>query len=408
MNNSKRWGYLMAGTVLLLFLGLIYAWSIFRAPLNKIFQMWTPTELSMTFTISMVFFCLGGFISGKLTSVIKNKVIVLIAAALLFVGFWGASTLEAGNPKKSLTMLYLYYGVLCGTGVGMAYNAIISAITKWFPDKTGMVSGVLLMGFGFGGLILGSVVSVMIEGMGLMQTFFVLGVTIAVVLIAGSFFIKVPELSKTLNNTFILTNMGEKRKEYTAGEMIKMPAFWCFFLWCIAISSAGLLVINSAATISLAFGAPAVMGLIVSVFNGGGRLALGTMFDKAGRKKAMILNSIVMFLAGIFLLMGAISQNVVFIFIGLPLAGISYGGAPALTSAVINAFYGQKNYPVNFSIANFNIIPAAIIGPLVSSALQESAGGAYDSTFIMILGLAAAAFVLNIILGRQSRKLGLN
>ena len=29
-NNSKRWLYLAAGTVVLLFVGLIYAWSIFN------------------------------------------------------------------------------------------------------------------------------------------------------------------------------------------------------------------------------------------------------------------------------------------------------------------------------------------------------------------------------------------
>ena len=404
MSNGKRWGYLVAGTVMLLFLGLLYAWSIFRAPLNELFTTWTPTELSMTFTISMVFFCLGGFISGKLTRALNNRVIVLIAAVLLFAGFWGVSLLDAGNPGRSLKMLYFCYGILCGTGVGMAYNAIISAVTKWFPDKTGMVSGILLMGFGFGGLILGSAVLVMIESMGVVRTFFWLAVIVAAVLVAGTFFLKTPEASRLHNNAFIVASAAE-RKDYTAAEMVKTPAFGFFFLWSISISSAGLLVINSAATIALSFGAPAAMGLIVSVFNGCGRLTIGTMFDKSGRNKAMVCNSVIMFLGGIFLLMGAVSQNVAFIFIGLPLVGISYGGSPALTSAVINDFFGQKYYPVNFSIATFNVIPAAIIGPLISSKLQESAGGAYHSTFLMILGFAAAAFILNSILGRQSKKL---
>jgi OFA family oxalate/formate antiporter-like MFS transporter len=405
MNDNKRWGYLTAGTVMMLFLGLIYAWSLFRAPLNKIFTMWTPTELSLTFTISMVFFCVGGFLSGKLTRVFENKVIVLIAAVLLFVGFWGVSRLEGEHPGRSLKMLYLCYGVFCGAGVGIAYNVIISAVTKWFPDKTGLASGILLMGFGFGSMVLGSMVSMLIEGPGLLPTFLILAVTIAGVLIAGSFFVKTPQLAATGVNDRQILIQAKTDQEYTAGEMVKTPVFWCFFLWCISISSAGLLVINSAATISIAFGAPAVMGLIVSVFNGCGRLLLGTMFDKAGRKKAMVFNSIIMFLAGVFLWQGAVSRSAALIFIGLPLVGISYGGAPTLTAAVINAFFGRKNYPVNFSIANFNVIPAAMIGPLISSKLQENSGGAYDSTFMMIIGFAVAALVLNIILGSKVKNL---
>ena len=398
--GRKRYVYLTAGTIILLFLGLLYAWSIFRVPFNSIFN-WTVSELSMTFTISMICFCLGGFASGKLIALTKSKHIVLIAAALLFLGFFLTSRLDASEPRQSLIRLYIFYGVLCGTGVGMGYIAVISTVNKWFPDKTGFSSGVLLMGFGFGGMAFGGLVNVLIEAQGLFRTFFVLAVVNAIILTVGSFFIKTPEKSDYYHKA--ASNLPGMQS-CSPSQMLKTRLFWVFCIWSVVLASAGLLVINSAASIATAFGAPAVLGLIVSVFNGGGRLLIGTMVDKIGRSKTMYVNSACLFGAGIFLFSGSLTHNVYLVFAGLLLIGISYGGTPSLMSSVIFLLFGPKHYAVNFSIGNFIVIPAAIIGPLISSTLQERSGGGYQSTFMMIIVFSIAALILNAVLNRLSDK----
>ncbi|MBO5513024.1 MAG: MFS transporter, partial [Mogibacterium sp.] len=192
MNVKNRWLYLGMGTVTLLFLGLIYAWSIFRTPIGEIFTGWSISQLSLTFTISMIFFCLGGFAGGLMSKSMSLRVRMLISAAMLLIGFFVVSMMKADEPGKSLTMLYIFYGVFGGGGVGVAYNGIIGSLNKWFPDKVGLASGIMLMGFGLGGLALGSVVNSMIGSMGVLAVFRILAIAIAVICVLAAIIIKVP------------------------------------------------------------------------------------------------------------------------------------------------------------------------------------------------------------------------
>jgi OFA family oxalate/formate antiporter-like MFS transporter len=394
--NLKRWLYLVSGVVMLLFLGLLYGWSIFRRPLTEVYPSWTAPQVSLTFTLSMIFFCLGGFFSGKIGAKISSRFVILAAGTFLFAGFFGASRMNPDNPEGSLVMLYLCYGALCGFGVGIGYNAVIAAVTRWFPDRPGMASGLLMMGFGFGGIVLGSVVDIMVKQAGIFAAFFRLSVMVWAVMALGSFLVKAPPPPAK--------SARAEGGDYPPSRMIRTGAFWCFFAYAVVTSSAGLLVINSAATIAITYGAPAVLGLIVGVFNGIGRLLFGAIYDRVGRGRSMLLNTGCMAAAGLCLLAGALAAGAPLIFLGLVFVGISYGGSPVMTSAVVYRFFGAPHYGVNFSIANFLVVPAAFIGPMISSAILESSGGVYTPAFVMLIILAAAAFVLILMMNRASKR----
>ena len=405
--NNKRWLYLGMGTLTLLFLGLIYAWSIFRTPFGEMYPDWSISQLSLTFTISMIFFCLGGFAGGLLSKKLSIGVRMLISAAMLLAGFFVVSMMKADSPGASLTMLYIFYGVFGGGGVGVAYNGVIGTINKWFPDKVGLASGIMLMGFGLGGLVLGSVVNSMIGSMGLLKVFRVLGIAICVVCVLAAVIIKSP----TVEDSAALAGLSVKKdtdsetevRNYTAGEMMKTAKFWFFVIWAILLNAAGLLVINSAANISVAFGGAAILGMIVSLFNGAGRIIAGNNFDRRGRFFSTLVNNAFMLAAGILLTLGGMSGKYIFILCGLVFVGLAYGGCPTITSAYINKAFGPANFPTNFSIANFSLIPAATIGPMISSALLESAGGSYQTNFYAIIAFSLAAAAFWLLLNRASR-----
>lgn len=405
MNTSVRWLHLGLGTVLMLFLGMLYAWSIFRAPLQGMFQEWTPSQLSFTFSISIMTFCLGNIISGKLAALVSSRLLFLSAGTLLFAGFLGTSfSLSPESPSTSLMLLYFFYGGCCGLGVGIGYNTLIGTLIRWFPDKVGFASGVVLMGFGMGGLVLGGALNIFIAKLGLSQTFIGIAICVAAVLALSAIRLKRPDaaterkLQSLKKSSARQSKTLVKRPDATSTEMLCSPTFWLFFCWLICISSGGLMVINSAAPIAESFGILAVMGLIVSLFNGGGRVFYGLIFDRFGAAAAILCNGFMLFASGVILLFAVKTNSAFLLFIGLPLIGVCYGGAPAITSAAVNFFWGAKHFPANFGLTNCSLIPAAFLGPMVSSALLERSGGTYDTTFMMMVGVGIVAILLSFLL----------
>ena len=287
MNNSKRWVVLSVATISLLFLGLIYAWSIFKTPISEMFPMWTVSQLSMTFTIAMSMFCIGGFVGGITGKIFSLRVKFFISAALLFVSFFGTSLMNPANPGSSLVMLYFFYGFLGGGGVGFAYNAIIGSVTKLFPDCVGLASGIMLMGFGLGALILGGAASsMMASSLAVPGTLKILAVAIAIAMVLSALLIVAPkegEVQAAPSKDDAAKDAPKKEaKSFTTVEMLKAPSFWLFEIWNVSLSAAGLLVINSAANISVAYGGAVILGMIISVFNGLGRIVPEAGFHQDG------------------------------------------------------------------------------------------------------------------------------
>lgn len=395
----------------MLFLGMLYAWSIFVPPLSAQFSTWTSPQMSLTFSISMILFCIGNIISGKLATILSSRWLFLLAGGLLFAGFLGAAgSLSFASPTSTLWGLYLFYGGCCGLGVGIGYNNLVGTLLRWFPDRVGVASGIMLMGFGLGGLVLGSAVTVFIEWVGLSHTFIGLAICISLVLVISALCIRKPRENEVRNlpvqrKQLKASNSRRHAVQFTPSEMLRTSAFWIFFLWLICVSSGGLIVINSAVPLAKSFGLFAGMGLVVSLFNGGGRIVHGAIFDKFGSPFAFICNSCMLLTAGIILFLAVKWDSSLLLLIGLPLIGLSFAGAPAITSAAVNVFWGARNFPANFGITNCNLIPAALLGPMVSSALLGQSGGDYSTTFMLIMGLGVIAIILSFLLIMQVKKI---
>lgn len=385
----KRTAPLISGLIIYLFIGLIYAWSIFVAPLEAEFG-WTRTQTSATFTISMTCFVLGGIFSGFLTKRKSARFTLWVAAVLLLIGFISASRVE------SIIQLYIAYGLFCGFGVGMAYNADISTVVRWFPEKVGFISGALLMCFGFGGLFLGSAASALIGYTGWRTTFIILGIAFAIALFICSIFIVSPGKDVVLPEKKTTIRKGiEQGLSLTADKMIRRPAFWFQLFWATILSGAGLAIIGHAAVVAQDIGAAVSLATVItgmiSVCNGLGRVFFGMVFDIKGRKVCVTLANCTMVFAFILLILALQLSSIPLLIAGSILLGLAFGSQPSINSTFVNSFYGAEHYALNLSIMNTNLIPSAFLGPLLAGAIK-TATGSYLMVFIIMLALCVVAY----------------
>ena len=399
MNRSsinRRWLYLVLGVISMLFAGVIYAWSILKTPFT---DTWDETQLALNFTITMTCFCLGGFLGAKLSKLFGIAAAIVTAGALSASGFMLAATLE----MNSVGMLYLFYGVLAGLGIGIAYNAVISTVNAWFPDKKGLCSGCLMMGFGASSLVIGSTINALMDSQGWRMSYMILGGALGCVLILTALILRRPPEDLVLpapkaKKQTVTEDFGTQ--EYTTGQMLRRSSFWMAFVSIGLLAAVGSSVISFARDLALSVGAEVALATtlvgVLSICNGLGRILTGALFDVAGRRFTMLAANLLTIVAAAVTLVAVMLHSLPLCIVGMCLVGVSYGSCPTVSSAFVSAFYGPKYFPTNFSIMNFNLIGSSLMATACGSLLSVS--GSYLAPFILLLGLSCGAFLLNVVI----------
>lgn len=402
--NLNRWIYAIVGVLVLLVAGLVYAWSVMGGVINRELNI-AQGPLSATFTIVMAFFCVGCLIAGILAKKVKPMFYVMLAAVLFLVGFLVAAT------TTNVVLLYVGFGILGGLGSGFAYNAVMSTISSWFPDKQGLISGVLLMGFGLSAFLVGKLfVAVCPESdpASWRTAFRVMAVVIFVVLMICSLFFVKPGEDFVPPASAKKKEVRQPASDVNTAQMCKTPAFWLYYVWAILVSAAGLVLVSQANGIASQVGTEIAAGTIatvvglISIFNAIGRVIFGNLFDKKGYKPTMILCMILFVIAGIILWLALSSNAFALIVAGFIVGGFAYGGVTPTNSAIISDFFGRTHYPLNFSIINTNLLIASFASTIAGNL--RDATNSYASCIIMLIGVTVAGALVFLGIRRPKSK----
>ena len=393
--TKAGWTVVAGGVLINLMLGVTYTWSVFAGPLAEAYG-WSQTEVQLAFSVMLAAFAFCMIPAGMLIDRRGPKVVALAGGLLLAAGFV-ATGLFATTPL----LLYVTYGLLAGAGVGLAYGTPISAGMKWFDKGKGLVSGIIVFGFGFGSLLLAPVAKELIVTQGIQQAFLMLGVVFAAVISLGAMLLKNPPGYKKATQARGLAAFG----------ILKRGEFWLLWLMFALSSAAGLMVIGNLATFAkLSFstvhgmGADAAFSLaalavgVLAVFNGAGRIFAGWLSDRIGRPKTMLLMFGVQAVAvASIVLAGSISPWLLF---GVMcIVGLCFGANFSLFPAATADYFGTGNSGVNYGLVFTAYGVGGIVGPqlmaMMLDASKASAGaltiGAYGTPFLIAGAMVAVA-----------------
>lgn len=391
--------YLGAGFVSLMVLGLIYGWSLFKSPLQELFPTWTESDLSTGFTLLMSFYAVGGIASGYLSGLKRPRMIYLLMAALMLAGFWGASMMDPADPSGSLTHLYLTYCLLCGLGTGLGYNLCSTTIVKWFPGHSGFALGTLLMGYGLGALCMGSIVTALNSTFGLLTTFRLMGIGTFALFLICSIFIAEPKGGDTVE---VAAAAVPGDGDFTPKEAVKTASFWILLAWGIVVSAAFMIVIGNAASIIGYYGAPAILGMVISVTNGVSRVISGLLMDRFGFRRVSLVHNILVIFSATLMLCGCLLGSVPVLIVGLLLSGLGFGCTPTTQAYYLRRRFGPKHFSAIYGFTGPGLLLSSVLGSSLSGYLQDIApnGALYTTSMLLMAAFAVVGLALSCFLRR--------
>ncbi len=356
---------LSAGALLSLVNGLLYAWSVFMLPLENATGL-TRTQTSLVFTITLVFFGAGMMCGGFVIRRIGTRLTAALGGIMLSAG------LLVSSCVTELWQLILAYGVAAGFGIGMANVVPTVTGVSWFPEKRGLVCGLMAFCLALGTLLLGSgAASTLIRLTGISRTMQLLGVLVLLLSLVASFFLVMPE-----HRTTKVAHRGVE--SLTTGQMLRTSRFRLVWLWDLSLQTGGLMIIGHIVPYAVESGcSPIQAGMAMGVYavtNGFGRLLFGMLFDRKGFRFAMLANTCCMttgllglaFLPGVAGFFGLLA--------GIMTTALAFGGTIPQFSAYIAQNFGPEHMESNVGMTATVFILAGFAGPCLGGCLHSLTG----------------------------------
>jgi MFS family permease len=382
----------LAGTGLNLALGILYAWSMFSKQLTEPLARggfgWTKTQATVPYTIAIACFALMMVPAGRLQDRLGPRVVASAGGVLTGLGLVVASFASPGAVLPAV----VGFGLLAGTGFGLGYAAATPAAVKWFPpERKGLVTGIVVGGFGLAPVYIAPLSKQLIAAFGVPGAFRILGVAFLVVATSFAQLIRNPPAAVPSRRAAGRPAAADA----TWREMLRTPSFWSLYVQYACAATAGLMVIGHMAKIvAVQSGNSIQIGFVfvalLATFNAGGRVVAGVVSDRIGRVVTVALVCLMQALAMFFF--DQFSTIGTFV-LGSAVVGFSYGACLSLFPATAADQWGTKNLGLNYGILFTAWGVGGVFGPVLAGRIAD-ATGSYAGAYRVAGSLLLVAVVL--------------
>ncbi|MBV8815167.1 MAG: OFA family MFS transporter [Verrucomicrobia bacterium] len=394
----NRWLLAAGGILMQLALGAVYAWSVFRIPLTKTFG-WSIADVTWAFSIAILVLGFAAFLGGLWMRRAGPRIVGITAGICYGLGVSLAS-LSAGN----IWVLWLTYGVIGGTGLGLGYIVPLATLVKWFPDRRGFITGLAVAGFGAGALVTAPVAQQLIASVGVLKTLGILGVAYLIMVVVGASVMRNPPEGWKPAGWEPSVKQQEQldAREYTLKEALSTWQWYVLWLILFLNVTAGISVISQASPMAQEISGvdaktAANMVGFISIANGIGRLLWAWFSDAIGRRSVFLI----MFLLQAVLFFILPTQHefqvlALVCFIILTCYGGGFGTMPAFAADYFGAKWVGSIYGLMLTAWGFG----GVFGPLLIANIRQ-ATGRYDHALIALAIIMLFSAVLPLITRRH-------
>lgn len=396
--KGNRWAVFVAGYACVLAIAITNVWSVFVNPLVEA-NGWQRADVLNAYAYYSVVMAAFGIVSAKLIQKFPTKLVLYAGSAGMALGIIGIGLV------RSITGLYLSFSVLMAIGGGCTYNLSITNTLKWFPDKKGLASGVLLSGASLGGMIFAPAMNTLFARYGVHTACIVMGIIFAVYLGLTVWMAQVapegykPEGWEPKEST---TGNAVSKRDFEWKEMVRTPLFYLIFFMFICANTGSAMMISSASVIGQSYaGLTAVMAAtavgLMSTCNFCGRMFFGWVSDKIGRYNALLIS--ISICTCVMSILYLTNSPIVFIG-GMCLTGMCGGSILALLPSICSDAFGVKHSTMNYSILFLGFAGSSFIAPRIAAKFADN----YSMAFLTACGLCIAGVCLLLGIKRLMRK----
>lgn len=390
-NSSNRWLIAVAGIVMQIALGAVYAWSVFRNPLTQSYG-WTVSQATLIFELAIFTLGLSAFAGGLWMKNAGPRRVAVVGGLC-----YGLGTLLAGQVGGNLLLFTLSYGVLGGIGLGLGYIVPVATLIKWFPDKRGMITGLAVAGFGAGAVITAPLAQRLISSVGVSRTFTFLGIAYFILVAGAALFMRMPPEGFCPDGWQPLLSEQPQSagNDYTLGEALRTWQWYALWAVLFLNTLAGISIISQISPLAQEVthvSAVAAAGLVgtIAIANGSGRFLWSWFSDYIGRPRVFLTMFATQTVA--FLLLSRVHGFGLLAVLSFVIL-LCYGGGFGTMPAFAADYFGPRNVGSIYGLMLTAWGSAGLLGPTLIAYVRQSTGH-YTAALELIAGIMLLSAVL--------------